>query len=159
MANRNLRSIGVLILILAVGAFASVGFYWRCRQGFEQRSKWPTLANANDAGFASLGWIPGGVPAGATEISEWHDLDSSDFCGVFELKKQSLPRFENIAVPLKRGACPPNLDARLELITHPAVISLECDEYSGKGAVVVFDDESSIGAFWSLRNCTTRSGE
>jgi hypothetical protein len=54
-----------------------------CRDVDVVTGSYSTLAEARQAGAIDRGWIPRGVPAGAHDIREAHDLDTNRHWGLF----------------------------------------------------------------------------
>jgi hypothetical protein len=91
-----------LLVSLVFGMLASSG----CRDVDVVTESYATLAEATAARAIERGWIPRGLPPGALEIREAHDLDSNRRWGVF-----SFPQNEADAL---RGT----LGAELSLAGH-----------------------------------------
>jgi len=68
-----------LLVSLALGMLAVSG----CRDVDVVTESYATLAEATAARAIERGWIPRGLPPGALEIREAHDLDSNRRWGVF----------------------------------------------------------------------------
>ncbi len=73
----RLRSIALAVAVSAGLAFAS------CRDLDVVTGAYDTLADAQRAGAIERGWIPRGLPSGAHEIREAHDLDRHRQWGLF----------------------------------------------------------------------------
>jgi hypothetical protein len=67
------------LLILALGLVGSAG----CRNIDVVTGSYATLAEAQHAGVIEQGWMPKGLPPGAHDIREAHDLDSNRRWGLF----------------------------------------------------------------------------
>ena len=74
MSSRAARLI--LTLLLLVGAAA-------CHNIDVVTASYATLEEARKAGAIERGWVPDGLPPGATEIRDAHDLDSNRHWGLF----------------------------------------------------------------------------
>ncbi|MEA2259755.1 MAG: hypothetical protein QOJ51_2580 [Acidobacteriaceae bacterium] len=75
-----------------------------CKEDFE--SRYPTVEAAAQAGAFKRGWLPAVLQPDATEIQEWHDLDSNKVRGRFALNdsvlyhSNAIARFRNRKLPL-----------------------------------------------------------
>ena len=57
-----------------------------CRDLDVVTASYATLAEARKAGAIERGWVPAGLPEGAYELREAHDLDSSRRWGLFSFR-------------------------------------------------------------------------
>ncbi|HEX9092926.1 MAG TPA: hypothetical protein VF902_03000, partial [Coriobacteriia bacterium] len=73
------RAASPAVALLLVTLLASTA----CRNTDVVTGTYATLAEARQAGAIERGWIPAFVPAGAHDLREAHDLDTSRRWGLF----------------------------------------------------------------------------
>jgi hypothetical protein len=78
-----------LILMIAISCVLIAG----CDEKFE--SHFPTAAAASEAGEFTRGWLPEVLRPDATDIYEWHDLDSNRGGGRFSVNPSLVHRIES----------------------------------------------------------------
>jgi hypothetical protein len=71
------------LVLAAVGMAISSG----CRNVDVVTGSYATLAEAQQAGAIDRGWMPKGLPQGAYEIREAHDLDANRRWGLFNFRE------------------------------------------------------------------------
>ena len=72
---------------------ASVSLVTGCKEQLE--SHYPTVNAAAQAGAFKRGWLPGVLQPDATDMREWHDLDSNEVRGRFALNDSVLHRLQS----------------------------------------------------------------
>jgi hypothetical protein len=118
-----------------------------CKEDFE--SRYPTVEAAAQAGAFKRGWLPAVLQPDATEIQEWHDLDSNKVRGRFALNDSLLYRLQRYCKVSEQetpiGSGPswwPNGDSRGKSAANFHVV--RCGDY-----FVATDRENRVGYFWA----------
>ncbi len=113
-AHRVIRSAAALAMLLPAGACSDV------RVG--------VYANVDEArreGAIAKGWVPDGLPPGATDIREAHDLDTNQRWGTFTFPAVEAPAMRALldAAEIERGPVTCDAPGRFEswppLLTTP----------------------------------------
>jgi hypothetical protein len=89
-------SIGGLIL-LAVGTFIIAFIAFKAIGSLDsdiKSSHYANLAAARQSGIIERGWVPELLPAGSTDISETHNLDTNAGTGTFKFPSADLDAFK-----------------------------------------------------------------
>lgn len=163
MRGREKRHlVGFSLVGFSLVGLALVAALFVSRQVAESRSlaassRWASVADALDAGLGVRGWLPEQIPPDASQIAEWHDLDTNDLCGVFSLP---LPVPERTSAggatkgnsPAHLGsACRQLADPRLETLRGATSNLTSCNSRSG--TIVVIDTGSGVGGYWNVERC------
>lgn len=72
-----------LPLFLPVSTLIAISALAACRDLDVTTASYATLAEARSAGAIERGWVPEGLPGGAYELREAHDLDTNRRWGLF----------------------------------------------------------------------------
>ena len=83
------------LVLAAVGMAISSG----CRNVDVVTASYATLAEAQQAGAIDRGWMPKGLPQGAYEIREAHDLDSNRRWGLFNFHESDVEAMRAMLQP------------------------------------------------------------
>jgi hypothetical protein len=118
-----------------------------CKEQLE--SRYPSVKTAVQAGAFKRGWLPTVLQPDATDMREWHDLDSSEVRGRFALNDSVLNRLQSACKesleepPVGTGPSwwlHTNLDGKIAASFHV----VRCDNF-----FVSTDRENGIGYFWT----------
>jgi hypothetical protein len=83
------------LVALAVTAAAATG----CRNVDVVTASYATLAEARAAGAVERGHVPDGIPPGAHDLREAHDLDTNRRWGLFSFPADERPALETLLDP------------------------------------------------------------
>jgi len=81
---QNVARISLIGLLLSI----SLG---RCNENFH--AKYPDATALQKAGSGARSWFPAPLPASATDLEEWHNIDTNATVGRFRLDPRELPKF------------------------------------------------------------------
>ena len=102
---------GAAILMLCTALLSGA-----CRNIDVVTNSYATVAEARSAGAIDRGWMPPGLPAGAHDIREAHDLDSNRQWGLFSFEPADRAAMtawlDSTVVPLESLSC--DVPSRIE---------------------------------------------
>jgi hypothetical protein len=131
----------VLVMIV------SVLFVTGCKEQLE--SHYPTVNTAAQAGAFKRGWLPGVLQPDATDMREWHDLDSNEVLGRFALNDSVLHRLQSDCKASQEE--PPNSTdpswwpyTSVQGETAASFHVVRCDNF-----FVSTDRANGVGYFWA----------
>ena len=96
MLNRSMRRLSCRPAMVAFAALAAVS---ACRDLDVVTASYATLADARQSGAVERGWIPEGLPEGAYELREAHDLDSNRRWGLFSFPAEERAALQALLRP------------------------------------------------------------
>jgi hypothetical protein len=127
----------IAILLLVTG----------CKEQVE--SHYPTVNAAAQAGAFKRGWLPGVLQPDATDIREWHDLDSNEVVGQFVLNDSLLHHLQSDCI--ESEGKPPNIPGQswrahtsVDGATAAGFHVVRCDNF-----FVSTDRANGVGYFWA----------
>ena len=137
------------VAVIAVGAFALLGFV-ACDQN--QESHYPSSEHAASDRAFERGWLPEELRQGATNISEFHDLDSNRGGASFDysapvrerLEKNcsKIPPSQKVKSPLRWPKIVLTQPTSAEL-SFRGVTALQCGSFT-----VLLDTNNGTGFSW-----------
>lgn len=117
-----------------------------CKEQLE--SRYPTVNTAAQTGAFKRGWLPGVLQPDATDMREWHDLDSNEVRGRFALNDSVLHRLPSDCKESQEE--PPTgtdpswwLHTRVGGETAASLHVVRCDNF-----FVSMDRANGVGYFW-----------
>ena len=118
-----------------------------CRDADVVTESYATLKEATAAGAIERGWLPSGLPAGAHEIREAHDLDSNRRWGLFSFREADTEALRSILdseISLAGHTCNPPRRIEWwplllrERLDHEKIAATGLRAYSARQSELVF---------------------
>lgn len=143
-------------VVVAVSALAAGFFGYRYREvraGPVVTSRYDSYGDAADAGEVRRGWLAGSVPADATDLVGWHDLDTAECYGVFTLARSAAldpsPPPDDFLRRVAEARRVHPADARLARVQRSRDLFVACHD-SGKDTsiVAVIARDAEAGVYW-----------
>ena len=98
-----MRRLAVVLGVMVVAAFACVvAFFIWLSHGEIQENRYASHTEARES--LDHGWLPTGLPRSATQIHEWHDIDTNRCFGSFRFDPNERSTLEST---LRPGVLPP----------------------------------------------------